>query len=590
MLDVMRASTAILFLLSLKLYAGVPSVTTFQARIIGPSGAPVEASKVNFRFTILDSAGTCTLYIEDYANVNMGFSQGIATFGLGSGTKVFPTSSVALVDVFNNSATSFPCQAGGSYTPGPVDRRQVVMQFNDGTGGWQTVPQVAINSVFYSTYANRAENLGDYPAQDYLRPVSLPVCTGSQALNYNGSNFVCIAVGAAAGGAVTSVTGTSPVVITGGTSTPVVSMAKATGSVSGYLSSADWTAFSTKASAFLTSGQIYLGNASNDATGAVLSGDATIANSGVLTLANSGVSAGAYGSSSTIPFLTIDSKGRVTSASSGAYQDATGAAKGIVRIGSNLTIAAGVLSMQSSDITSALGYTPMSGTGSAFVNNGNIFSSDATLGTNDNYNLFLKTNNINRVTISNAGNVGIGSGTPTSKLTVSGDVNISGTYYVNGVAISSGTVSSVSSTNADIAVATGSSTPVLTLNSGTGNNQIVKLTAAGKYPAVDGSLITNLSFSSFGTSTLPIANGGTNSSTPLNNNRIIISTAGQIVEAPAMTNGQILVGSTGAAPVASTLIAGNGILIGNGAGTISPSVDVGIGANKIPQVGGVALP
>ena len=901
-------------------------MTTFQARIIAPTGAPLESGSVNFRFTILDTVGTCILYVEDYANVNMGGSQGIATFGLGSGVKVYPATAVLMADVFNNSAPSFPCQAGGIYAPGTTDRRQVVMQFNDGSG-WQTIPQLAINSVFYSNYANRAENLGNYPAQNYLRPATLPVCTGSQALSFDGATFSCIAAGAAAG--VTSVTGTSPVVITGGTSTPVVSMAKATGSVSGYLSSADWTAFSTKASAFLTSGQIYLGNASNDATGAVLSGDATIANSGVLTLANSGVGAGSYGSSSTIPFLTIDSKGRVTSASSAAYQDASGAAKGIVRIGSNLTIAAGVLSMQSSDITAALGYTPMSGTGSAFVNNGNAFSADSTLGNTSNFSLSLITNNINRVTILNngkvgigtttpgstldvsgtigvsdgttslpsirfsgqtdtgflrhtansatsigvatggltkfifdingfystsargpwlnpssgsaafpaftfnsdtasglyqasasslglsvagtsrlnidsvgnvgigttnssasltigdgvandgalvakgygvvgtngqtlatsgagtrliwypkkaafrtggvdgtqwddvniglysvamgdrpkasgddavalgglvtasntssvaigwnnsssgsyssalgagsqatgsgsnaygysvlssgaratslgsfttagngiagsgkgdnsmaiglgdfsamtyprvtgtgsmgiflgstltatdvtannvmsvmGGSVGIGTTTPSSPLSVVGDVNITGTYRVNGVPLSAGggSVTNVSSANADIAVATGSTTPVLTLNSGTGNNQIVKLTAAGKYPAVDGSLITNLSFSSFGTSTLPIANGGTNSSTPLNNNRLITSVGGQIVEAAAMTDGQIVVGKSANAPQIVTMsgdttVTNTGVVtVGKIGGTLVTGV--GLANNNILQ-------
>ena len=148
---------SVLLWLSPKLHAEVPPVTTFQARIIAPNGQPVQAASVNFRFTILDSAGTCALYVEDYANVNMGLSEGIATFSLGSGAKVFPTIAVAMVEVFNNSAPSIPCQAGGIYTPGAFDRRQVVMQFNDGTSGWQTVPQVAINSVFFANYANRAD-------------------------------------------------------------------------------------------------------------------------------------------------------------------------------------------------------------------------------------------------------------------------------------------------------------------------------------------------------------------------------------------------------------------------------------------------
>jgi len=55
-----------------------------------------------------------------------------------------------------------------------------------------------------------------------------------------------------------------------------------------------------------------------------------------------------------------------------------------------------------------------------------------------------------------------------------------------------GTVTEVTSANADIAVATGTTTPELTLNSGTGADQIVKLDGTAKLPAVDGSQLTNL--------------------------------------------------------------------------------------------------
>ena len=68
---------------------------------------------------------------------------------------------------------------------------------------------------------------------------------------------------------------------------------------------------------------------------------------------------------------------------------------------------------------------------------------------------------------------------------------------------------------------------------------------------------------------LPVANGGTNSSTALNNNRMMVSNGGAIVESSALTNGQLLIGSTGAAPVVANLTAGSGISITNGAGSIS---------------------
>jgi hypothetical protein len=69
--------------------------------------------------------------------------------------------------------------------------------------------------------------------------------------------------------------------------------------------------------------------------------------------------------------------------------------------------------------------------------------------------------------------------------------------------------------------------------------------------------------------TLPINRGGTNSTTTLNNNRIMVSSGGSIVEAAAMTNGQILIGSTGVAPAIGTITAGTGISVTNGAGSIT---------------------
>jgi hypothetical protein len=71
---------------------------------------------------------------------------------------------------------------------------------------------------------------------------------------------------------------------------------------------------------------------------------------------------------------------------------------------------------------------------------------------------------------------------------------------------------------------------------------------------------------------LPIANGGTNSSTILVNGRVMISRAGQIVEAGVMNNGQVIVGSTGFEPQIVTM--GGDITIDN-AGTTS------IGTSKV---------
>ncbi len=88
-------------------------------------------------------------------------------------------------------------------------------------------------------------------------------------------------------------------------------------------------------------------------------------------------------------------------------------------------------------------------------------------------------------------------------------------------------------------------------------NNLVVLDGTGRLPAVNGSLITNINVAG-ATGVLPIANGGTNSNTTLLNNRIMVSSAGRIVESSALANGQLLIG-TGAAPVVGNIIAGSGI-------------------------------
>lgn len=61
-------------------------------------------------------------------------------------------------------------------------------------------------------------------------------------------------------------------------------MAQANGSQNGYLSNTDWLTFNGKLDSSLSSGNIYVGNASNVATSVAVSGDATLGNTGALTV------------------------------------------------------------------------------------------------------------------------------------------------------------------------------------------------------------------------------------------------------------------------------------------------------------------
>ncbi|MFV8256305.1 tail fiber domain-containing protein [Bdellovibrio bacteriovorus] len=70
---------------------------------------------------------------------------------------------------------------------------------------------------------------------------------------------------------------------------------------------------------------------------------------------------------------------------------------------------------------------------------------------------------------------------------------------------------------------------------------------------------------------LPVSEGGTGSGVTLNNNRLMVSSAGKIIEAAALTDGQILIGKTGDAPQAANIQAGSGVSITNGSGGITIS-------------------
>lgn len=97
-------------------------------------------------------------------------------------------------------------------------------------------------------------------------------------------------------GTVTAVTGTAPIASSGGT-TPAISIPKATGSVDGYLSAADWTTFNSKVTSV------------SGTTGRITSSGGTTP---AIDLASGIVSAGTTGSSTAIPVITVDTYGRVT--------------------------------------------------------------------------------------------------------------------------------------------------------------------------------------------------------------------------------------------------------------------------------------
>jgi hypothetical protein len=112
------------------------------------------------------------------------------------------------------------------------------------TGGTITVNNTGVTSLAAGTGISVSGSTGSVTVTNSApdQTVSLTAGTG---ISVSGTypSFTIANTG------VTSVTGTSPVVSSGGT-TPAISMPAANGSTNGYLTSTDWTTFNNKASPF----------------------------------------------------------------------------------------------------------------------------------------------------------------------------------------------------------------------------------------------------------------------------------------------------------------------------------------------------
>jgi len=168
-----------------------------------------------------------------------------------------------------------------------------------------TLGSIANNQLSNSaiTINGNAVSLGGSTTVTATATNALTIGTGLSGTSYNGSTTVTIA-----NTGVLSVSATAPVASSGGAN-PNISMASATTSVDGYLTSTDWTTFNNKQAAFASQTANYVYAAPNGSAGvpsfrALDSADFPV----------SGVTANTYGSATLIPVVTVNSKGVITSA------------------------------------------------------------------------------------------------------------------------------------------------------------------------------------------------------------------------------------------------------------------------------------
>ncbi|WP_373998196.1 tail fiber domain-containing protein [Bdellovibrio bacteriovorus] len=533
----MRSGTSITFILMIFFVFSAhssPRTFTYQGRILKSDGTPLEYNNVSFAFEITNASGNCVIYKEQRNNINMQGSGGVFDVPIGSGVKLYPTTAGYDLRTAFNNAISHNCEGGSTYLPQEDDIRILRVQFHDGVGWKAITPNNEIRAVPFASFATSASKLGDKIADDFVLKTSVGACAIGQYLTYDGTSFSC-QNDAGGAGMVSDVNVAAPLTKGGTASIPSIGISVGT-----------------------TAGTVAAGNDSRFLNAERLRGvnvSSTLPSSGGQVLQYDGSQWGpaALGISSITGLQTaLNDKVAVT-----MFPTSCSAGQSLVFVTPANKFDCYNIQISESQITGTISGAKISGniTGNAagFTGslNGDVTGAQAATVVGKIQGVDIDT------TTPTAGQVlkfvG-GKWTPAADIGTSNAVTNSG----NATNIKVDTNANRPATGAvgDIYMASDINTTFV--GSGTGWYTVGT---------------SNLAYTS---GTLPVARGGTNSTTALNNNRVMMSSGGAIVEAPALTDGQLLVGRTGNSPVAANLVAGTGVTVTNATGSITISANGGL--------------
>jgi len=478
----------------------IGSGVTFAGGVLSASGSGGTVTSVSGTAPIASSGGTTPAISISQAGISTnGYLSAIdwTTFNnKGSVTSVSGTGSVNGITLTGTVTSSGSLTLGGML--GGIGNSQLTnssVTINGSTvslGGSTTVTATATNALTIGTGLSGTSyngssavtivNTGVLSITGTVNQVIASASTGAvtlslpQSINsgatptFTGTNFTGIPNagltnssitingtstslgGAISVGTVTGVTGTAPVVSSGGTA-PAISMAAATALVNGYLTSTDWTTFNNKSNTngTVTSvAAITLGTTGTDLSSTVATGATTP----VITLQVPTASATNRGALSSTDWTTFNNK-----QPAGAYLTAS---TGVTTFAGNstgltpATATSGAITL-GGILVGANGGTGVANTGKTFTIGGNFttsgaFTTSLTVTANTSLTLPNSGTVISSVTAPAANPI---TGTPSASNYLRGD----GTWAT----FTTGTVTSVGFTGGLITVATPTTTPAFTV-------------------------------------------------------------------------------------------------------------------------------
>lgn len=322
----------------------VNSKVTFEGTLTDINSNPVDLRTKTISFYVYGSQSNCIYYAE--SSTTSGYQDGSIIHKIGSGSTFIGSYDAS---VFTTSTTGYsaPSVAGCVVTPGESRTLKVsVPDFSLTTSIEITSVPSALNTELFAGKALSSFILattGTSAEQNIINTLTSSGTVG-QYLKKSGSGSVSWEnLSGLSAGTVTNVSSSNNyITVSNPTTTPVIQAI--VGTTTGTLAAGDDSRFSTALQ-------------KNNNLSDLASSETARTNLG---LGNSGVTAGTYGSANTVPSITVDVLGRITGVITQPYQYASNVEKGIIQVGSNLTVDSGVLSLSSTNISSALGFTPVS--------------------------------------------------------------------------------------------------------------------------------------------------------------------------------------------------------------------------------------